>query len=79
MKELFKPEDIERKVILILKILHESEVPLGARVIARRMSERNVQLSERTVRYHLENHGRAWPNPTGGQAGWQSDYRAGPQ
>ena len=54
MKELFKPEDIERKVILILRILHESEVPLGARVIARRMSERNVQLSERTVRYHLK-------------------------
>ena len=54
MKELFKPEEIERKVILILRILHESEVPLGARVIARRMSERNVQLSERTVRYHLK-------------------------
>ena len=54
MKELFKPEDIERKVILILKILHESAEPLGARVIARKMSERNVQLSERTVRYHLK-------------------------
>ncbi len=54
MKELFKPEDIERKVILILKILHESAEPLGARVIARRMSERDVQLSERTVRYHLK-------------------------
>jgi len=54
MKELFKPEDIERKIILILKILHESAAPLGARVIARRMSERNVELSERTVRYHLK-------------------------
>ena len=54
MKELFKPEDIERKALLILKILHESEEPLGARVIARRMSERDVQLSERTVRYHLK-------------------------
>ncbi len=54
MTELFKPEDIERKVLLILKILHESPEPLGARVIARRMSERNVQLSERTVRYHLK-------------------------
>ena len=54
MKQLFKPEDIERKVILILRILNESEVPLGARVIARKMSERNVQLSERTVRYHLK-------------------------
>ncbi|KAF0159268.1 MAG: hypothetical protein FD159_738 [Syntrophaceae bacterium] len=54
MKELFKPEDIERKVILILKILRESPEPMGARVIARRMLERNVQLSERTVRYHLK-------------------------
>lgn len=54
MKELFKPEDIERKVILILKILQESGAPLGARVIARKMSERDVQLSERTVRYHLK-------------------------
>ena len=54
MTDLFKPEDIERKVLLILKILHESQEPLGARVIARRMSEQNVQLSERTVRYHLK-------------------------
>jgi repressor of nif and glnA expression len=54
MKQLFKPEDIERKVLLILKILHESPKPLGARVIARRMSEHDVQLSERTVRYHLK-------------------------
>lgn len=54
MKQLFKPEDIERKVILILKILNESHNPVGARVIARKMSEQNVQLSERTVRYHLK-------------------------
>ncbi|HOU57013.1 MAG TPA: winged-helix domain-containing protein, partial [Smithellaceae bacterium] len=54
MKELFKPEDIERKVLLILKILRESPDPMGARVIARRMSDYHVQLSERTVRYHLK-------------------------
>ncbi len=54
MKELFKPEDIERKAILILKILRESAEPLGARVIARRMSEASVNLSERAVRYHLK-------------------------
>ena len=54
MKAFFKPEDIERKVLLILKILHESAESLGARIIARRMSERNVQLSERTVRYYLK-------------------------
>ena len=54
MKQLFKPEDVERKVILILKILNESPEPVGARVIARKMSEQNVKLSERTVRYHLK-------------------------
>jgi len=54
MKELFKPEDIERKVLLILKILHDSQEPLGARLIARKMSEQDVQLSERTVRYHMK-------------------------
>jgi HTH-type transcriptional regulator, global nitrogen regulator NrpRI len=54
MKQLFKPEDTERKVILILKILNESQNPVGARVIARKMSAQNVQLSERTVRYHLK-------------------------
>jgi HTH-type transcriptional regulator, global nitrogen regulator NrpRI len=54
MKQLFNPEDIERKVILILKILNENSESLGARVIARKMKERCVQLSERTVRYHLK-------------------------
>ena len=54
MKELFKHEDIERKVLLILKILRESPDPMGARVLARRMSDDNVQLSERTVRYQLK-------------------------
>src|SRR5450759_2781866 len=54
MKQLFNPEDIERKVLLILKILNENSESQGARVIARRMKERGVQLSERTVRYHLK-------------------------
>ena len=54
MKQLFNPEDIERKVLLILRILNESPEPVGARVIARKMMERGVQLSERTVRYHLK-------------------------
>ena len=54
MKQLFNPEDIERKVLLILKILHENAESMGARVIARKMNERGVQLSERTVRYHLK-------------------------
>jgi len=54
MKPLFNPEDIERKVLLILKILNENSEAQGARVIARKMKERGVQLSERTVRYHLK-------------------------
>lgn len=54
MKQSYKPEDIERKFLLILRILQKSDEPQGARVIARRMSEHNVQLSERTVRYHLK-------------------------
>ncbi|OPY86126.1 MAG: Ribonuclease R winged-helix domain protein [Smithella sp. PtaU1.Bin162] len=54
MKQLFSPEDIERKILLILKILHESPEPVGARVIARKMLECGVKLSERTVRYHLK-------------------------
>ena len=54
MKQLFDPEDIERKNILMLKILNESPVSLGARVIARKMQEHGIQLSERTVRYHLK-------------------------
>jgi repressor of nif and glnA expression len=54
IKQLFNPEDIERKVILILKILNENSDSQGVRVIARKMKERGVQLSERTVRYHLK-------------------------
>jgi len=54
MKQLFNPEDIERKVLLILKILNENSEAQGARVIARKMKERGIQLSERTVRYHLK-------------------------
>jgi len=54
MKQFFNPEDIERKVILILRILNENSESQGARVIARKMKECGVQLSERTVRYHLK-------------------------
>jgi repressor of nif and glnA expression len=54
MKQLFNSEDIERKALLILKILSESAEPLGARVIARRMKYSGLDLSERTVRYHLK-------------------------
>jgi len=54
MKQLFNVEDVERKGLLILKILSESAEPLGARVIARQMKDSGLDLSERTVRYHLK-------------------------
>jgi repressor of nif and glnA expression len=47
-------EHIERKILLILRILHEAQQALGARIIARRMKESGVMMSERTVRYHLK-------------------------
>jgi HTH-type transcriptional regulator, global nitrogen regulator NrpRI len=54
MKQIFNVEDIEKKILLILRILHESPQPVGARLISRRMQEYNVALSERGVRYHLK-------------------------
>ncbi len=54
MKNLVNIEDVERKGLLILKILSESPDPVGARVIAGRMKDSGLDLSERTVRYHLK-------------------------
>jgi hypothetical protein len=45
--------DIEKKLLLILRILRDSGQPMGARLIARRMAEHGAPLSERMVRYHL--------------------------
>jgi repressor of nif and glnA expression len=47
-------EDIERKTLLILRILHEAGGPLGSRILARKMQERGYMPSERAVRYHLK-------------------------
>ena len=47
-------QEVERKVIAILKVLNESQVPLGARVIAQRLKDLGVELGERAVRYHLK-------------------------
>jgi len=47
-------EEVERKILLILRILHNSGEAMGARLIARLMEEHGVFLSERTVRYHLK-------------------------
>jgi hypothetical protein len=50
----FETQDIERKVISILKVLSDSQEPLRSRVIAHRLKDYGVELSERAVRYHLK-------------------------
>lgn len=50
----FETQDVERKVIAILKVLSDSKEPLGARVAARRLGAYGVELSERMVRFHLK-------------------------
>jgi hypothetical protein len=50
----FEVQDVERKVLTILKVLSDTREPLGARVIARRLKEYGIELGERAVRYHLK-------------------------
>jgi len=47
-------QEVERKVLFILKIVNESQDPVGARIIARRLQEYGIDLTERAVRYHLK-------------------------
>ncbi len=47
-------QEVERKVLLILRIVHESQDPVGARIIARRLQDHGIDLTERAVRYHLK-------------------------
>lgn len=47
-------QDVKRKVIAILKVLQDSEEPLGARIIAQRLKSHGIELGERAVRYHLK-------------------------
>ncbi len=44
---------VQRKLIAILRIIHESHTPIGARLIADRMNLRGYAIGERAVRYHL--------------------------
>jgi hypothetical protein len=50
----FETQDVERKVLSMLKVLSDSQEPLGARVIAQRLKDYGVELGERAVRYHLK-------------------------
>jgi repressor of nif and glnA expression len=47
-------QDVERKVLAILKILSASSEPVGARIIAHRLKDLGIELGERAVRYHLK-------------------------
>jgi repressor of nif and glnA expression len=49
----FETQDVERKVIHILKVLNSSGQALGSRNIARNLKEYGIELGERAVRYHL--------------------------
>jgi repressor of nif and glnA expression len=44
---------VQRKLNEILRILHENNEPIGARLIADKMNERGYAIGERGVRYHL--------------------------
>ena len=50
----FETQEVERKALSILKVLSDSQEPLGARVIARCLKDHGVKLGERAVRYHLK-------------------------
>jgi len=50
----FETHDVERKALSILRILSDSQEPLGARVVAHRLRDYGIELGERAVRYHLK-------------------------
>ncbi len=50
----FETQDVERKVLTILKVLSNSDEAVGARIIARRLKDHGIELGERAVRYHLK-------------------------
>ncbi|WP_406655545.1 DUF128 domain-containing protein [Methanolobus sp. ZRKC2] len=45
--------NVERKLIEIIRIISESDKPVGARLIADEMHNRGYAIGERAVRYHL--------------------------
>ena len=47
-------QEVERKIQAILKIINDSNEPLGARIIAQRLKDYGIDLGERSVRYHLK-------------------------
>jgi repressor of nif and glnA expression len=49
----FETQDVERKVLAILNTLEDSQTAVGSTVIAKRLKDMGIELSERAVRYHL--------------------------
>lgn len=47
-------QDVERKILSILKVLSTLQKPAGARVIAQSLKDLGIELGERAVRYHLK-------------------------
>ena len=45
--------DVERKILAILKVLSSLQKPAGSRIIANRLIDYGIVLTERAVRYHL--------------------------
>jgi len=49
----FETQDVERKVLAILNTLGDAQQAVGSTVIAKRLKDMGIELSERAVRYHL--------------------------
>jgi len=49
----FETQDVERKVLAILNTLGDSQEAVGSTIIAKRLKDLGIELSERAVRYHL--------------------------
>jgi repressor of nif and glnA expression len=47
-------QEVERKILSILKVLSNMQGPTGSRVIAKHLADIGIDLSERAVRYHLK-------------------------
>jgi HTH-type transcriptional regulator, global nitrogen regulator NrpRI len=47
-------QDVERKIVSILKVVSDFNKPVGSRIIAQHLREHGVELGERAVRYHLK-------------------------
>jgi len=49
----FETQDVEHKVLAILNTLGDSHEAVGSTIIAKRLKDLGIELSERAVRYHL--------------------------